>query len=1269
MKKVMNFSTILILLISILLPVKASANASSYNFITASRTVTPAPIFTDEEADVTLNVTGTPPVNVVKPNDIILVLDKSGSMTTDNRFNSMISAAKSFVDLIDLSKHSVGIVDFSTGVNNFPLSTDSTAVKNYIDNIRVGGNTNTGQALTEATNLLSNHRPDAQPVIVLLTDGQANDPEAAKLASEAAKDAGIVFYTIALLGPHEDPKASPPNQLLEEMATTAHHHHFVLGSVGLQQVYEAIVEEIGLASAYDVTITENVDPNFEIVPGSYDNNIPQPTVTGNKLVWNMEEVKANTLQFHYKIRLKQGIKAGSYSVASSYITYKDYTGTSRLYNVPNIGLTVKNRAPEINSITDSKGNVKGGDLVTIKGKNFRSGVKVFFDNVEVPNIQLIDENTITLNAPPGKQGEVIVKVQNDDFQSAEGKYSYWANPEVTLISPNIGPFEGLNTVKIDGKYLLNGVQVKFGDKYGQVQYNNSSSINVIVPPADKVGLVDVTLENPDGTKTTVANGYTYKEPKVIDLQVTPMDITLSPGETQQLTVTGLLSDNSSKDSTKGSDGTTYKSNATNIASVSPDGLVSIPVDAKDGWKTSIIVENNGAQRIVNVTIKDTRVKLTDLSINVDKIELAPGQSKQLAVNAIYSDNSTKDVTLTSEGTTYSSSLPSAATVDSNGLLTVPSNAKFGYSSILTISFGGISKVVNVTIINPAPKVASLNVTPATLALEPGQTAQLAVEGTMTDGSVRDVTAASEGTTYVSDSVGSATVTTSGIITVSSHAVIGSTIIITVSNNGVSKDVTLTIKKPAPKLSRIDVTPSNSLIDMGSSKQLSVIGTYDDGSTKDLTLSSEGTLYTSTSPSSVSVSKDGLIAVAANATANSRAYITIANGSASQTIIITVNDPTPKVTSFTVNPSSTLTLAPGGQRQLVVTATMSDGSTKDISKTSDGTTYLNGGSNFMSVNSNGVVSLTSNAPDGAKAYITVINNGYSQTLVLTVVDPTPKVKSFAVTPSNITIAPGGTLQLSVLGTLSDNTTKDITQGSTGTAYTSNNPGIVSVNANGLISAPANAADGATTSIFIVNNGIGQTIPVRIVDPSVKITDMTVSPLSFTMLVGTTQQLNVLGKFSDGSTKDVTLASSNTTYSSLNTSFATVSPDGLITLNNNATNGSKVYINVINKGISKVVTIIVTTNPNLMVALNSSPASLSLKAGTSGQLTINGTTITGVQKDVTLASAGTTYTSNATIIATVSANGLVTIPASARVGYTTTIIVANGGMSILVNISVI
>ncbi|WP_088070592.1 IPT/TIG domain-containing protein [Gottfriedia luciferensis] len=529
MSKIWKLSTVLVLIIGILYPF--SVNAETIDYVTATRTVNPTSIFSDEEAEVTLNINGTPPVNVVKPNDVVLILDKSGSMQNDNRFNAMISASKSFVDLIDFTKHQVGVVDFSTSANIFGLSTDPVAIKNYLGKVALGGSTNTAAAINQATSILSKHRPDAQPVIVLLTDGQADNTDAALQAAKAAKDAGIVFYTVALLGPTEDPKTSAPNLLLGQMATSEDHHHFVLGSVGLADVYKAIVQEIGLATAYNVEITENVSPQFEIVPGSYNSSIPQPTVTGNTLKWNITELK-NNLQLKYKVRLKKGEKAGTYNIAdNTLITYKDYTNASRTYTIENTNLEVKHHAPTITDITPTKGIVQGGETVTIKGTYFRSGVKVYFGSAEATNVVVNDDQTITVTTPPGVQGDTKVTVTNDDNQSATGNFTYYANPEVTSITPNSGPFKGGNTVTINGKYFMPGVKVMFGSNAAVVTNNTANQLTVTVPTATVEGLTDVYIENPDGTKVTASKAYSYDKELPVVTEINPSKGIIQGGET------------------------------------------------------------------------------------------------------------------------------------------------------------------------------------------------------------------------------------------------------------------------------------------------------------------------------------------------------------------------------------------------------------------------------------------------------------------------------------------------------------------------------------------------------------------------------------------------------------------------------------------------------------------------------------------------------------------------------------------------------------------
>lgn len=528
LKRTLTLSFAILLMLTGITWNGSSISAAANDYVTASKTVNPTSITVEGDAEVTLNIKGTPPADVVMPNDIILIIDKSGSMTSDNRIGAAKNAAKGFIDLMDMSKHQVGIVDFSSesNVNTFPLGTDVNAAKAYIDTLQANGGTATAKAIDKAVEALSNHRPEAQPVIVIMTDGNATEPsnnpyQKAIESAQAAKDAGIVFYTIALLGPNDNPSTSGPNELLKQMATTESHHHFVLGSTGLSDIYAAIVKEIGVASAYNVVVNEIVSSDFEIVQDSYIDNIPKPTVNGNTLTWSFLELKNKDLQFKYKIRPKDKSKAGTFKVsdASSQITYKDYAGASRTKAIPNASLTVTHLAPTITSVVKDFGHPQGGETVTINGEHFRPNATVMFGN-KYSSVQYVNDRQLTVISPAGTQGKTTVKVTNDDSQFATAGYTYQADPVVTSYTPDSGPYKGGTIVFLYGSYFMKGINVTFGDNTGTVNYYNSGYITATTPTATKSGPVDITLENPDGTKLVIPNGFTYDEEVIPTLSIT-----------------------------------------------------------------------------------------------------------------------------------------------------------------------------------------------------------------------------------------------------------------------------------------------------------------------------------------------------------------------------------------------------------------------------------------------------------------------------------------------------------------------------------------------------------------------------------------------------------------------------------------------------------------------------------------------------------------------------------------------------------------------------
>lgn len=145
------------------------------------------------------------------PLDIIIVFDKSGSMSVGGKLAAAKTAAKKFVDLLDPTRDQVGLVSFSsTAALSKQLTTDFVSVKNAISNLSAGGSTNIGDPIDKANLELesSRARSNSTKVEILLTDGRANrpgttddNPTAMALAVAKANEAaanGFILYTIGL---------------------------------------------------------------------------------------------------------------------------------------------------------------------------------------------------------------------------------------------------------------------------------------------------------------------------------------------------------------------------------------------------------------------------------------------------------------------------------------------------------------------------------------------------------------------------------------------------------------------------------------------------------------------------------------------------------------------------------------------------------------------------------------------------------------------------------------------------------------------------------------------------------------------------------------------------------------------------------------------------------------------------------------------------------------------------------------------------------------
>ena len=270
--------------------------------------------------------------------DILLVIDRSASMADDsycqenpaldkaqceaNGFtwkvepmDSVKTAAKYFVDILDDNKDQVGVVSFATTASlDQNLTSNFTAVKTAIDSMTPYGWTNIGQGLDLAREELDNNRRnEAFPVIILLTDGIPNVDENGNVndenggfayalsAAQAAKDSGYTIFTIGL-GSSTNP------DLLKQLASSPDNYFSAPSVADLSKIYNQIAFDICEYGSIGGCKYNDLNNNSSIDAG-------EPTVDG----WPIE-ISGGNLPSPLTVETVNGcyqffgLEAGTYTV-------------------------------------------------------------------------------------------------------------------------------------------------------------------------------------------------------------------------------------------------------------------------------------------------------------------------------------------------------------------------------------------------------------------------------------------------------------------------------------------------------------------------------------------------------------------------------------------------------------------------------------------------------------------------------------------------------------------------------------------------------------------------------------------------------------------------------------------------------------------------------------------------------------------------------------------------------------------------------------------
>lgn len=292
---------------------------------------------------VKLSLTAAPDITT-NPTDIVLILDRSGSMQGAPLAN-LKNGAKAFIDIIDEatdgtqdgqigSGSRIGIVSFAdVATQDTQLITDVSDLKDAVDALTSGGSTNHEDAFTKALDLFDPASTNAK-VMVMFTDGVTTAGGDPNPVATLAKSQGVIIYCIGLSG-----NGGLDEQALRDWASDPDSAYVAItpDDAELEDLFRDLARNISNPGATNVVITDTVAPCFRITSISSPTKGSATLIGTNTVRWNIEELGVTASEgatFEFTV-LHIGPCAGTVEVNES-ITYDDEEGNIVTFPSPTV---------------------------------------------------------------------------------------------------------------------------------------------------------------------------------------------------------------------------------------------------------------------------------------------------------------------------------------------------------------------------------------------------------------------------------------------------------------------------------------------------------------------------------------------------------------------------------------------------------------------------------------------------------------------------------------------------------------------------------------------------------------------------------------------------------------------------------------------------------------------------------------------------------------------------------------------------------------------
>jgi uncharacterized protein YjdB len=486
---------------------------------------------------------------------------------------------------------------------------------------------------------------------------------------------------------------------------------------------------------------------------------------------------------------------------------------------------------------------------------------------------------------------------------------------------------------------------------------------------------------------------------------------------------------------------TWASSDTNVAVVTRNGVLF----ALKSGRATVSASLQGYSDATAVTV---RPGIRGVEFLSDSIAISLAQSVKLPYRVTDTDGNPVD--LTRHSVEWISTAPDV--VPLTGDATVTGRAIGNAELMLRVD----NKIGSTNVRVLAKPVATVSVSPSSLAIEPGLSEQLNVATMDNTGTVLT----GRKVNYTSSNTAVATVSASGLVT----AVAAGTADIDVNAEGrkVTVPVTVTAAStttPTPPVASIAVSLAASTVTAGATTKATAI-LKDANNT---VLTGRAVVWSSTNPAIATVDASGVVTAVGAGQSAITATAEGKSGSATVNVLASTS-----VASVSLSVPSSVQVG----KTVQATATPKDGSGNVVSNVT--VAWVSSDAKIATVSSTGLVTGVS----GGSVSITASAGGSSADAVVTSVAPTPTVRSITLSASSSTLMMGDLMQVSaVVRDASDNPITNVP-----ITWSSSAPGVATVSSSGLV---AGVSVGGAT-ITAQADTVRRSLAITVIDSTTVVT---------------------------------------------------------------------------------------------------------------------------------------------------------------------------------------